>query len=62
MTNPYTIIKASLSLYYALATQRIRFIDQQVYCLGNARVGDNDVDTSNSRFKQLSLKDEGVFE
>lgn len=50
LTNPYSIIKASLSLYYALATQHIRFIDQQIYCTDNARVADNNTETVSSRF------------
>jgi len=61
LTNPYSIIKASLSLYYALATQRIRFVDQQVYCIDNARVADNNAETESSHFLQLSLRDESVF-
>ena len=36
------VIKSCISLYYALATVGARFIDQQIYCLNDARAVDND--------------------
>lgn len=53
-TNCYTIIKSFTSIYYALTTQKIRFINEQVYDKKNARIVDNDPEAQGGVILELS--------